>query len=82
MENVAEKKYLKKKDYITFSMARFAASAVSGLAQGYLLIFYTAVLGVKPVSVGIMFLISKIFDGVDDPIMGSFIDKTRTRWGN
>ncbi|MFA7663707.1 MAG: glycoside-pentoside-hexuronide (GPH):cation symporter [Clostridia bacterium] len=81
MESFTEKKYLKKKDYITFSMARFAASAVSGLAQGYLLIFYTAVLGVKPVSVGIMFLVSKIFDGVDDPIMGSFIDKTRTRWG-
>jgi sugar (glycoside-pentoside-hexuronide) transporter len=81
MESFTEKKYLKKKDYITFSMARFAASAVSGLAQGYLLIFYTAVLGVKPLSVGIMFLVSKIFDGVDDPIMGSFIDKTRTRWG-
>lgn len=81
VENVLTKKYLRKKDYVTFSMARFAAAAITGLTQGYLLIFYTAVMGIAPVTVGVMFLVAKIFDGFNDPIMGTIVDKTRTRWG-
>ena len=54
---IVERKYLKAKDYITFSMARFATAAISGLVQGYLLIFYTSVLGIDPLKVGTMFLI-------------------------
>ncbi|MDR2266424.1 MAG: MFS transporter, partial [Christensenellaceae bacterium] len=75
------KKYLKRKDYITFTMAKFATSAITGLTQGYLLIFYTSVMGINPVQVGIMFLVAKIFDGLNDPFMGALIDKTHTRWG-
>ncbi len=79
--NLIEKKYLKKRDYITFSMARFAAAAITGLTQGYLLIFYTAVMGIDPIRVGLMFLIAKIFDGLNDPLMGTLVDKTNTKWG-
>ena len=28
-----------------------------------------------------MFLVSKIFDGLNDPIMGVIVDRTRTKWG-
>ncbi|MDR1939188.1 MAG: glycoside-pentoside-hexuronide (GPH):cation symporter [Clostridiales bacterium] len=76
-----DKKYLKPKDYVTFSMAKFAASAVVGLTQGYLLIFYTSVLGIAPVSVGLMFLIAKVFDGLNDPFMGVIVDRTKSKWG-
>lgn len=80
-ENLINKKYLTKKDYVLFSLSRFASSAVSGLVQGYLLFFYTVCVGISPTAVGTMFLISKIFDGLNDPIMGVIVDKTRTRWG-
>ncbi len=75
------KKYLKPRDYILFSLARFASSAVTGLVQGYLLYFYTSCVGINASAVGLMFLITKIFDGLNDPIMGAVVDKTRTRWG-
>ena len=78
---IVEKKYLKAKDYITFSMARFATAAISGLVQGYLLIFYTSVLGIDPIKVGTMFLIAKIWDGINDPLMGVIVDKTRSKMG-
>jgi len=74
-------KYLKKKDYVLFSLAQFAASAVTGLVQGYLLFFYTVCVSIPPAQVGAMFLFSKIFDGINDPIMGVIVDRTRTKWG-
>ncbi|MDR2046486.1 MAG: glycoside-pentoside-hexuronide (GPH):cation symporter [Clostridiales bacterium] len=81
-ENKIEaEKFLRTRDYATFSMAKFAVSAIVGLTQGYLLIFYTSVLGIPPVSVGIMFLVAKIFDGLNDPFMGALVDKTKTRFG-
>jgi sugar (glycoside-pentoside-hexuronide) transporter len=80
-DDVLTKKYLRRKDYITFSMAKFAVSAIVGLTQGYLLIFYTSVMGINPVMVGVMFLVAKIFDGLNDPIMGVIVDKTKTRLG-
>jgi sugar (glycoside-pentoside-hexuronide) transporter len=75
------KKYLKKKDYIWFSLGLFSSSSIQGLVQGYLLFFYTAVMGINPISVGAMFLFVQIFDGITDPIMGTIIDKTRTKLG-
>ncbi len=75
------KKYLKPRDYWLFSLARFAAAAVTGLIQGYLLYFYTSCVGINASAVGLMFLITKIFDGLNDPIMGAIVDKTRTKWG-
>lgn len=79
--DLANKKYLKKRDYIFFSLAQFASSAVTGLVQGYLLFFYTVCVGISPAAVGTMFLVSKIFDGLNDPIMGVIVDRTRTKWG-
>lgn len=81
LDNRTEAKYLNKGDYISFSLASFASSAVNGLAQGYLLIFYTAILDINPKATALMFLIAKIWDGINDPIMGVIVDKTRTRWG-
>ena len=75
------KKYLKIRDYVFFSLAQFASSAITGLVQGYLLFYYTVCVGIDPTAVGTMFLVSKIFDAVIDPSIGIIIDKTRSRWG-
>ncbi len=80
-KRVMSKKYLSGKDYTLFSLARFASSAVTGLVQGYLLYFYTSCIGISASAVGVMFLVSKIFDGLNDPIMGVIVDKTRTKMG-
>lgn len=80
-EELAKKKYLKPRDYVFFSLARFASSAVTGLIQGYLLFFYTVCASIPAAAVGTMFLVSKIFDGLNDPIMGVIVDRTRTKWG-
>lgn len=47
----------------------------------YLSVFYTDVVGLMPAVVSIIFLIARIWDGVNDPMMGIIAEKTHTRWG-
>ena len=58
-DDLANKKYLKTRDYVFFSLAQFASSAVTGLVQGYLLFFYTVCVSIPATQVGVMFLVSK-----------------------
>jgi GPH family glycoside/pentoside/hexuronide:cation symporter len=47
----------------------------------FLLIFYTDVFGLQPATAGTMFLVTRVFDALNDPVMGAIADRTRTRWG-
>ena len=43
--------------------------------------FYTNIFGLAAGAMGWMFLASKLFDAINDPIMGMVADRTNTRWG-
>lgn len=55
----------------------FAFSMVSS----YLTVFYTDVVGLTPAVIGLIMLIARVWDGVNDPMMGIICEKTRSRWG-
>jgi GPH family glycoside/pentoside/hexuronide:cation symporter len=44
-------------------------------------IFYTDVVGLPAAAVATMFAVSRLFDAVNDPFMGTVADRTQTRWG-
>lgn len=43
----------------------------------FLLYFYTDVLKITPVAAGVLMLIAKFWDGINDPIVGLFIDRSK-----
>ncbi len=47
----------------------------------YLAYFYTDVFGISPGHVAGLFLVARVWDAVNDPIMGYIADHTKTRWG-
>jgi GPH family glycoside/pentoside/hexuronide:cation symporter len=47
----------------------------------YLSYFYTDVFGIPAAALGTMMLVTRIWDAVNDPIMGMIADRTQTRWG-
>ncbi len=47
----------------------------------FLLFFYTDIFGISAAAAGTMFLITRIWDTVNDPLMGILSDRTHTRWG-
>jgi len=47
----------------------------------YFTYFYTDVFLIPASAAATMFLVSRIWDGVNDPLMGILADRTNTRWG-
>lgn len=47
----------------------------------YFTYFYTDVFLIPAAAAGTMFLITRIFDGINDPLMGILADRTNTKWG-
>ncbi|MBK8946754.1 MAG: MFS transporter [Ignavibacteriae bacterium] len=48
----------------------------------YLTYFYTDVFLIPAAAVASMFLFSRIWDGINDPMMGILSDRTNTKWGH
>lgn len=66
---------------IGYGSSDFACNLIWQMISLYLLFFYTNVMHLNAAAVSIMFLITKVFDGVTDLIVGFLIDKTHTKWG-
>ncbi len=47
----------------------------------FLLYFYTDVFGITAKTAVTMFLVARVWDAINDPIMGMIADRTNTRWG-
>ncbi|MGB5820653.1 MAG: MFS transporter [Saonia sp.] len=69
------------KEKIGYGFGDFASSMFWKMFSVYLLFFYTDVFGISAAVVGTMFLLTRIFDGLNDPIMGILADRTNTKWG-
>ncbi|MGN0533616.1 MAG: MFS transporter [Eubacterium sp.] len=69
------------KEVLAYSFTIFGANMVSALMGSALSFFYTDVLHITAAAVGTIFLISKIWDAINDTMMGVFVDKTHTKLG-
>lgn len=47
----------------------------------FLMIFYTDVFGISMAAVATLMLVSRFWDAINDPIIGSLSDRTKSRWG-
>ncbi len=48
----------------------------------WLAYFYTDVYGLSAIHVGTMYLVVRIFDAITDPLVGLWVDRTRTKYGS
>jgi len=69
------------KEKIAYGLGDTASNIIFQTVMMFLLIFYTDVVGLSPAIVGTLFLSVRIIDAVTDPLMGSFADRTTTKWG-
>lgn len=66
---------------VAYGCGDTACNIVYGMISTLLTLFYTDYVGISPITIGIVMLVSRVFDGSSDLIMGFLVDRTKTRWG-
>ena len=72
---------LSMKEKYSFGIGAIGKDAVYAIVSIYLMFYFTDVLGIAAGFVGGLFFVARIWDAINDPIMGLIVDNTRTRWG-
>lgn len=80
MENTAQKKLPLKVKWL-FASGDFAKTLLVVITAVCSLYFYTDILGMDPEIVALIILIAKIWDFINDPMMGAIVDRTRSKEG-
>jgi GPH family glycoside/pentoside/hexuronide:cation symporter len=66
---------------LAFGVGDLGPAIVTAVNGFFLNAFLLDVAGLRPSAAGIIFLLVKIWDSVNDPIIGALTDRTNTRWG-
>ena len=87
---VKKKKWFKKRDadaasmsaIISFCGSTFFSRGIGELLASYFTLFLTDFMLIPTAQITVLMLVTRILDAFTDPIAGSIVDITHTRWGN
>lgn len=66
---------------LCFGVGALGKDLCYAMISTYLMIYLTDTVGLAPFFVGNLFLVARVWDAINDPMMGFVVDNTRTRWG-
>lgn len=69
------------RDRLAFTAGTVVGSQSVDIFNRMLTPIYQITLGVNPLMIGALQTVMRLWDAVTDPLVGSFSDNTRTRWG-
>lgn len=72
---------IKFKEKVGYGFGDMASSMFWKIFGMYMMFFYTDVFGLAPAAVGTMFLVTRVWDSLIDPVVGVMADRTNSRWG-
>lgn len=81
MAGSKEQKYLTLKERICFTLGAFGRSGIYTIMTMFTLVFFQNGAGLSLSKGTTIILIGRIFDALNDPIMGMIVDRTKSKWG-
>ena len=69
------------REKISYGAGAVGKDMVYMLSAGYVLYYYQDILGINAIAMGIILLAARIFDALNDPVMGMIVANTRTKMG-
>ena len=75
------KNYIPKNEFNTFIIAALGQSLVYSCMSSYITDYYMSVLRLSPIFVLLLMLLARVWDAINDPLMGMIVDRHTTKWG-
>lgn len=73
---------IKFKDKLGYALGDMGGIMTFGLVSSFLNMFYTDVLGISAFNITVLMIVARVWDAINDPLWGSFIDSRKpTRFG-
>ncbi len=66
---------------LAFGSGDVGPAVATAIMSFFLLYFFTDVARLEPAAAGVILLVTKIWDAVNDPLIGLLSDRVNTRWG-
>ncbi len=79
MEQTAKQNKLSAGNVIGYALGDTGGVLAFGVISTFLNMYYTDVFGINPAQLTILFLVARVWDAINDPIMGSFLDRLKPR---
>ena len=73
--------YVPKKEWLAYGIGALGQGMVYGIMSSYISDFYLNVLKVTPIFVLLLMLLARIWDAINDPIMGFIVDHANPKRG-
>ena len=70
-----------RKQTIAYGLGAIGKDMVYALSSGFVLYYYQDVIGLNAGFVGVILMIARVFDAINDPMMGVVVAKTNSKWG-
>ena len=64
-----------------YGLGAVGKDMVYALSSAYVMYYYNQILGISAGFVGLILMVARVFDAVNDPFMGIVVAKTNTKWG-
>lgn len=66
---------------ICYGFGDLASQFVWTFVGSYLTVFYTDVVGIAPLAVSVIMIIARIWDAINDPMMGAIAERSHSKFG-
>ena len=73
--------HVPKKEWMAYCVVALGQGMVYAIMSSYISDFYISVLKLTPLFVLLLLLLARVWDAINDPMMGTFVDRTNTKWG-
>lgn len=81
MNNKTQLKRVSNCGVIFYSFGDLASQFVWTFIGSYLTVFYTDIVGLAPAAAAAIMMIARVWDAVNDPMMGAIAERTRSKFG-